>query len=104
MGSRGARSGLGRRGVRVTLKDGTVFSYESYKGIVIDTETSKIIPLTLKQISERAKKYGGNVELFNEKDLKEQEKKRKAEREETDKQLDALWYKGPRPRKGWKGH
>lgn len=105
MGSRGAKSGFKRRGLRITTADGTTFSYEFYKGKVMNKDTNQIIPLTLDQISKRAKLNGANTEFITERQLIEQDKRDKKAKEEADKQLNELWGKAAgRPRKGWKGH
>lgn len=89
--------------------DGNNVTYRSEKGktwrIGNGNSVEDTVPMTLKEIENRAKKAGHSVKIYTNKEYAQYEKEYRKEREKTSKQLDELWYKaGPRPRKDMKGH
>ena len=108
-GGRGGASGLNTiRQITVDM-DGIKVTYRSEKGktwrIENGNNVKDTVPMTLKEIEDRAKKAGYSVKTYTNKEYAQYEKEYRKDREETSKQLDRLWYEaGPRPRKGWRGH
>ena len=106
-------AGGGVKAIRVTSPDGTVMSYRD-QGNGIITEIDDVLPkntnnLSIKQISERAKKMGYKVETFDDKQLKQHDAAVAEDRKQTNAFLDhydvrdrGKTYRAPR--KGWKGH
>lgn len=108
MGGRGSSSGLDTIKQITVNMDGVNITYRSAKGKtwrIEDGNVKDTVPMTLKEIEERAKKAGYPVKTYTSKEYAQYEKDYRKEREETSKQLDRLWFEaGPRPRKGMKGH
>lgn len=54
---------------------------------------------------QRVEQNGATTKTVSEQEKEKEKKRYKAGRKETERFLDAYWYKGAgRPRKGWKGH
>ena len=109
MGGRGWYSGLDTIKQITVNMDGNNVTYRSKKGktwrIGNGNSVEDTVPMTLKEIENRAKKAGYSVKTYTNKEYARYEKEYRKEREKTSKQLDELWYKaGPSPRKGMKGH
>lgn len=97
MGGRGANMGTGRiqqitvnmEGYYATYrkeKDGNVYKYE---GSMIGDR----VPRTLKQIAQAAEKMGYEYQSYKAKQVKELERKRMEDREETDKFLNYAYVR-----------
>lgn len=61
--------------------------------------------MTAVEFRQRVEQNGATTKTVSEQEKKKEKKRYKAGRKETEKFLDANWYKGAgRPRKGMKGH
>ena len=108
-GGRGGASGLNKiRQITVDM-NGIKATYRREKGktwrIENGNSVKDTVPMTLKEIEDRAKKAGYSVKTYTNKEYAQYVKEYRKDREEASKQLDILWFEaGPRPRKGWRGH
>ena len=104
-----AAGGAGVKAIRVTAPDGTTMTYRDRgNGHITDLDGYNLKDtnnLSIKQIHQRAKQMGYNVETFDDKQLGQHDENYKRNREIADRQLNDAWYSAaPRPRKGFKGH
>lgn len=108
-GGRGSSSGLNTiKQITVNI-NGTNVTYRNENGktwtIGVGNNVKSVVPRTLKEIEDRAKKAGYPVKTYTNKEYAQYEKEHRKERDKTSEQLDNLWNEaGPRPRKGMKGH
>lgn len=108
-GGRGSSSGLNTiKQITVNI-NGTNVTYRNENGktwtIGVGNNVKNVVPRTLKEIEESAKKAGYPVKTYTNKEYAQYEKEYRKERDKTSEQLDILWNEdGPRPRKGMKGH
>ncbi len=108
-GGRGASFGGGPKAVEIKIGNTTVTYRDRGKGKITGLNNMDINKSvkgkSITDLVKMAKEKGYKYKTYNSKQLAENDKAYKKQREAADKQLDRAWYEAaPKPRKGWKGH